>query len=87
MTLRVLVFLLCTTGLIWALQGSGLLPGSLMTGDRTWLGVGAVTALARLFLLYRSFHAGQTRHRPQANIRPAPLRSTMTTSCVISATP
>ena len=58
MTLRVLGFLLCATGLIWALQGIGLLSGSFMTGDRTWLGVGAVTALAGLFLLYRSFHAG-----------------------------
>ena len=47
--------LLCAAGVIWALQGAGLLPGSFMAGDRTWVAIGAATAAAGLALLYRAF--------------------------------
>ena len=42
--------MLLLVGLIWMGQGAGLIPGSFMTGDRTWLviGAGCVAAAAVL---------------------------------------
>jgi hypothetical protein len=37
-------------GLVWALQGAGVLPGSFMTGDPLWLGLGV--ALVAVALAY-----------------------------------
>jgi len=46
--------LLClVVGGVWVLQGAGILPGSFMTGQRLWLGIGLVVAVAGLFLTYR----------------------------------
>ncbi len=46
--------LLClVVGVVWVLQGAGILPGSFMTGQRLWLGIGLVVAVAGLFLTYR----------------------------------
>jgi hypothetical protein len=33
-------------GLIWMGQGANLIPGSFMTGDRNWLGIGIFVAAA-----------------------------------------
>lgn len=41
------------TGLVWTLQGAGVLPGSFMTGSRFWLAVGIALDLGGLYLLYR----------------------------------
>lgn len=38
-------------GGIWAGQGLNLIPGSFMTGDRTWLYVGVVVAVVGVILL------------------------------------
>jgi hypothetical protein len=38
-------------GLVFAGQGSGLIPGSVMTGERLWLNVGAVLAVVGIILL------------------------------------
>jgi hypothetical protein len=40
-------------GAVWILQGVGALPGSFMTGQRLWLVIGIVVALAGLALTYR----------------------------------
>jgi hypothetical protein len=39
-------------GAVWILQGSGVLPGSFMTGQRMWLIIGIVVGLVGLALAY-----------------------------------
>jgi hypothetical protein len=39
-------------GAVWILQGSGVLPGSFMTGRRMWLIIGIVVAIVGLALAY-----------------------------------
>jgi hypothetical protein len=39
-------------GLLWVGQGSGLIPGSFMSGDRTWLGIGLVCVVAGVFAIF-----------------------------------
>ena len=43
--------LLLVVGLVWILQGLGLLPGSFMTGRLEWTYYGAIAALAGGVLL------------------------------------
>jgi hypothetical protein len=43
--------LLVLLGTIWALQGLGLLRGSMMTGQSLWLVIGAIAALLGLGLV------------------------------------
>jgi len=38
-------------GIVWALQGSGYLPGSFMTGQAQWLYIGIIVAIAGAALL------------------------------------
>ncbi len=44
----VLALLVLGIGLLWSLQGLGLVHGSFMTGQRQWLYVGLVTMLIGL---------------------------------------
>jgi hypothetical protein len=39
-------------GGVWILQGSGVLPGSFMTGQRMWLIIGIIVAIVGLGLAY-----------------------------------
>jgi hypothetical protein len=39
-------------GAVWILQGSGMLPGSFMTGQRMWLFIGIIVAIVGLALAY-----------------------------------
>jgi hypothetical protein len=39
------------TGAVWMGQGLNLIPGSVMTGDRTWLWVGLIVAVVGVILL------------------------------------
>jgi hypothetical protein len=39
-------------GLVWILQGSGVLPGSFMTGQRMWLIIGIIVGVVGLALAY-----------------------------------
>jgi hypothetical protein len=39
-------------GAVWILQGSGVLPGSFMTGQRMWLIVGIIVGIVGLALAY-----------------------------------
>jgi len=47
----ILGFVLLLMGSIWALQGLGLLRGSVMTGQSLWLVIGALAALVGLVLV------------------------------------
>jgi hypothetical protein len=40
------------TGGVWILQGVGILPGSFMSGQSTWLLIGLVVAAVGLALIY-----------------------------------
>ena len=40
------------TGSVWILQGIGILPGSFMSGQRTWLLIGLVVAVVGLALIF-----------------------------------
>ncbi len=46
--------LLVAFGVVWFLQGLGLVGGSFMTGQPRWVGIGAVTALIGLRLWFTS---------------------------------
>jgi hypothetical protein len=39
-------------GGVWILQGTGMLPGSFMTGQRMWLYIGIIVAVVGLALAY-----------------------------------
>ena len=39
------------TGTVWVGQGLNLIPGSVMTGDRTWFYIGAFVAVVGVILL------------------------------------
>ncbi|TMF95002.1 MAG: hypothetical protein E6I10_10590 [Chloroflexi bacterium] len=39
-------------GGVWILQGSGVMPGSFMTGQRMWLVIGIIVAIVGLALAY-----------------------------------
>jgi len=46
--------LIClAVGIVWALQGAGLIAGSFMSRQLLWTGIGSVVALAGLVLSYR----------------------------------
>lgn len=40
-------------GLVWALQGVGLIGGSFMSGRALWIGIGVIVAVIGLLLAYR----------------------------------
>lgn len=46
--------LLVATGLLWTLQGLGVVPGSVMTGVTLWAVIGPLVLLAGLWLVLRS---------------------------------
>jgi hypothetical protein len=43
--------ILLLVGVVFAGQGSSLIPGSVMTGDRMWLYIGAVVAIVGIVLI------------------------------------
>ena len=50
-TLIVVGIVALLVGVVFAGQGANLIPGSSMTGDRTWLYIGLALALVSLVLL------------------------------------
>lgn len=51
MIIKVLGAVLCGVGLIWILQGVGVLPGSFMTGQVVWAAIGGFALIVGLVLL------------------------------------
>lgn len=43
-------------GVVWTLQGVGLLGGSVMTGATQWAIIGPIVGLVGAFLVYRGVH-------------------------------
>jgi hypothetical protein len=48
-------------GVIWVGQGMGLIPGSFMTGDRTWLLIGLIVGVVGIVLLALGLRRGARR--------------------------
>jgi hypothetical protein len=53
--LTALAILCGLTGMVWILQGIGVLPGSFMTGDIVWAAIGAVLLFVSGLLLWAAF--------------------------------
>ena len=53
--LTTLAVLLDLTGIVWILQGIGLLPGSFMTGQIVWAAIGAVLLFVSGLLLWAAY--------------------------------
>ncbi|MBM4427625.1 MAG: hypothetical protein FJ031_10335 [Chloroflexi bacterium] len=52
--LKVFAVLLMLSGVVWALQGLNILPGTFMRGDPQWIINGAITALVGAGLFWFS---------------------------------
>jgi len=48
-------------GGIWILQGTGVLPGSFMTGQRMWLIIGVIVAIVGVALAYNGIRRPASR--------------------------
>jgi phosphatidylglycerophosphate synthase len=48
---RMIGVILALLGLLWTLQGSGVLGGSVMSGERTWLVAGVIFLIVGIALL------------------------------------
>ncbi len=48
-------------GAVWIGQGLGLIPGSVMTGDRTWVYVGLVVGLVGIVLAWLGIRRSRSR--------------------------
>ena len=48
-------------GGIWILQGTGVLPGSFMTGQRMWLVIGIIVAIVGVALAYNGIRRPASR--------------------------
>jgi hypothetical protein len=57
-SMRVLGAALSVLGIVWILQGVGLLEGSFMTGQAFWLWMGALALAAGMGLLLRGLRRG-----------------------------
>ena len=51
------------TGGVWVGQGVGLIPGSFMTGDKTWLAIGLVVVLVGIILVAVGVRRSTDRRR------------------------
>jgi hypothetical protein len=47
------------TGAVWVGQGLNLIPGSVMSGDRTWLYIGAIVGVVGVILLVAGLRRGR----------------------------
>ncbi len=51
------------TGAVWAGQGLNLIPGSFMTGSKTWLFIGLVVGVVGLILVVVALRGSRPRGR------------------------
>lgn len=54
---------LLAIGLLWTFQGAGMVGGSVMTGQKQWLIIGLVLAVAGVGLLVGGLTRAMARHR------------------------
>jgi hypothetical protein len=54
-TLTALAIFSGLTGIVWILQGIGVLPGSFMTGQIVWAAIGAVLLFVSGLLLWAAY--------------------------------
>jgi hypothetical protein len=59
--LRAIAILLALPGLIFALQGANILPGSVMTGQTQWLIIGSIMIVIAAALWFASTRAGEAK--------------------------
>jgi hypothetical protein len=55
----VLGLIALVVGIVWTGQGLNLIPGSFMTGDRTWLAIGLVVAVVGIVLIALAVRRGR----------------------------
>jgi hypothetical protein len=60
-TVIVVGVLALLVGVVWIGQGLSLIPGSMMSGDKTWFYVGTVVAVIGLILLVLGLRRGPRR--------------------------
>jgi len=58
--LTTLAVLCDLTGIVWILQGVGVLPGSFMTGQTIWAVIGAVLLMLSGLLLWLSYRPARS---------------------------
>ena len=56
--------LIVLAGIVWALQGIGVIPGSFMSNNPTWIWIGAGTALFGAALAAFGFRTGPPAKSP-----------------------
>lgn len=54
----IVAIILIALGALWSLQGVGVIGGSFMSGDRTWLVIGVVLLAAGLVLIAQTLRRG-----------------------------
>ena len=59
---RIGTVILIATGLVWIGQGTGLVPGSFMSGDSFWAFMGALCVGAGLFVGWLAFRGDPYGH-------------------------
>jgi hypothetical protein len=59
--LRIIAILLALPGLVFALQGANILPGSVMTGQTQWLIIGSIMLVVAAGLGFASTRVGATK--------------------------
>jgi hypothetical protein len=51
--------IICLIGLVWLLQGIGVLPGSFMSGSEFWAGTGAFAVIVGLLVIAAGIMRGK----------------------------
>jgi hypothetical protein len=59
----IVAFILIAAGLVWVGQGSGLIPGSFMTGDPTWAWIGAALVVVGIAIAAVEIRSRRTQPR------------------------
>src|SRR5205823_13290777 len=57
--------LIVLMGVIWALQGLGVIPGSFMSNSPPWIGIGAATAVVGVVLSIAGIRSGPLAKNPR----------------------
>jgi hypothetical protein len=56
--------LIVLMGAVWALQGLGVIPGSFMSNNPSWIGIGAATAVVGVVLAFVGIRSGPLAKNP-----------------------